>query len=309
MRRTFAILVSLAWPLFLCSSANPYPRERETDKKTANTTQENPKQNKQKGNDATSGQPPAYSANDQSKWKNSDNYQNVSVATPKKPVNTVERVIGIAGAISTVILAMAGIVGIVVAICTLKVIAKQTKATVIAAQASRKSANAAKLSSDALINSERAWILVDIGTLPPFDPSPNEVQILWVFPTVKNYGKTIARITRIAGIVKLIPEGQDLPVVPEYTLGQGFDEQVDTVLPPQVPLQPRLAISGQEFISVREGKFSLFIHGFIEYFDGISEKKRRSAYCFGYVIRGGFSPAETGFYPYLRASREYTECT
>ena len=163
--------------------------------------------------------------------------------------------------------------------------------------------------TEALINSERAWILVDIGKLPPFNADRNEVQVLWIFPTIKNYGKTVARITRIVGIVKLVPEGQDLPVVPEYILGQGFDERIDTVLPPEVPIQPRLGVSGDEFISVREGKSSLFIHGFIEYFDGISEKKRRSAYCFGYVIQSGFSPATTGFYPYLRASREYTECT
>jgi hypothetical protein len=39
--------------------------------------------------------------------------------------------------------------------------------------------------------------------------------------------------------VKLIPEGEKLPVVPEYTLGQGFDEQIDIVLPPEVPMQPR----------------------------------------------------------------------
>jgi len=33
------------------------------------------------------------------------------------------------------------------------------------------------------------------------------------------------------------------------------------------------------------------------------------AYCFGYVIQSGYSPAETGFYPYLAAPPAYTECT
>ena len=177
------------------------------------------------------------------------------------------------------------------------------------AAAARDNAKAAKASADALINSERAWILVDIGKLPPFKPDPNQLQFLWIFPTIKNYGKTVARITRVAGIVKLISEGEKLPVVPEYILGQGFDEQIDTVLPPEVPMQPRLGVSGDELIQVQQGKLSLFVHGFIEYFDGVSEKQRRSAYCFGYVIQGGFSPAETGFYPYLAAPREYTECT
>jgi hypothetical protein len=163
--------------------------------------------------------------------------------------------------------------------------------------------------ADALTSSERAWILADIGRIPPFNPDPNQVQILWIFPTIKNYGKTVARITRVAGIVKLIPEGEKLPVVPEYVLGQGFDERINIVLPPEVPIQPRLGVSGDEFIKVKDGKVSLFVHGFIEYFDGVSEKQRRSAYCFGYVIQGGFSPAETGFFPYLAAPLAYTECT
>jgi hypothetical protein len=200
------------------------------------------------------------------------------------------------------VLAIVGIAGIIIAICTLIVIQRQTKATETAAKA-------AKDSADALINSERAWILVNIGKLPPFKPDPNQLQILWIFPTIKNYGKTVARIKRVAGIVKLIPEGKGLPVVPEYIPGQGFDEQIDIVLPPEVPIQPRLSVGGDELIEVQNGKLSLFVHGFIEYFDGVSEKQRRSAYCFGYIIQGGYSPAETGFYPYLAAPRAYTECT
>ncbi len=99
-------------------------------------------------------------------------------------------------------------------------------------------AKAAKDNAQALISSERAWILVDIGKLPPFAPEPNLVQILWIFPTIKNYGKTVARITRVTGIVKLIPEGEKLPIAPEYIPGQGFDQQIDMVLPPEVPMQP-----------------------------------------------------------------------
>jgi hypothetical protein len=134
------------------------------------------------------------------------------------------------------------------------------------ALATETAANAANKNTKALINSERAWMLVDIGKLPPFDPDPNQLQFLWIFPTIKNCGKTVARIKRIRGFVKLIPEGQDLPIVPEYILGQGFDEQVDIVLPPDVPVQARLGVSGDEFTKVREGKFSLFVHGFIELF-------------------------------------------
>jgi hypothetical protein len=152
-------------------------------------------------------------------------------------------------------------------------------------------------------------VLVDIGKPPPFDPDVNKLEFLWIFPTMKNYGRTVARIKRVAGIIKLIPAGEQLPETPEYIVGQGFDEKIDAVLPPEVPMQPRLGVSGDEWIQIRQGTLSLFVYGFIEYFDGISDKQKRTAYCLSYVIQRGFSPAESGFYPYLTAPAAYTECT
>jgi hypothetical protein len=162
--------------------------------------------------------------------------------------------------------------------------------------------------TEALIDSERAWILADIAKLPNFQPDPNQVQFLWIFPTIKNYGKTPARIKRIVGIVKLISEDEQLPTVPEYIPGQGFDQRIDTVLPPGIPIQPRLVLSGDEFIKIRVGKLTLYIHGFIEYLD-IGRTERRTAYCFAYLVQSGFSPAESGFYPCLEVPTAYTECT
>lgn len=180
---------------------------------------------------------------------------------------------------------------------------------VLQTSVAKTAADAAQKNAQAVIDSERAWILADIGKLPDFDPKPDEVAVLWIFPTIKNYGRTPARIKRVAGIVKLVPSGQQLPSLPEYILGQGFDMQIDLVLPPNSQIQPRLTISPQELVEVRDGKVSLFVHGFIEYLDGVSTEPRKSAYCFGYVIQSGFSPAETGFYPYLSAPAAYTECT
>jgi hypothetical protein len=172
----------------------------------------------------------------------------------------------------------------------------------------RDAADAAKASADAVRNSERAWILASIGNLPNVNPTPNSVQVLWIFPTLKNYGKTPARIKRIAGVVKLIPPGQQLPAVPEYPTGQGFDERVDLVLPPEGQMQPRLGFSAQEFIEVQNGSQTLYVHGFVEYLD-VHDIERRTAYCFSYVIQSGYSPAESAFYPFLAAPRAYTECT
>ena len=131
---------------------------------------------------------------------------------------------------------------------------------------------------------------------------------LWIFLTVQNYGRTPARIKRIAGILNLLPLDQSLPDDPEYITGQGFDEVIDAVLPPDLPIQPRLNITGQEFALVLQGTRTLYAHGFIEYLD-VGGNCRRTAHCLVYVIQAGFSPTQTGFYPAFNVPRAYTECT
>jgi hypothetical protein len=71
----------------------------------------------------------------------------------------------------------AGVAGIIVAICTLKVIERQTKAT--------------ESSVEALIRSERPWLLLAKNTTVPVDPPNND----WKFNVfVKNVGRTPAKI-------------------------------------------------------------------------------------------------------------------
>ena len=69
--------------------------------------------------------------------------------------------------VCTIILTGAGIGGIVVAICTLRIIAQQTKATVISAKATQRSARATQLSAEATQASielqktlKRQWSLI-----------------------------------------------------------------------------------------------------------------------------------------------------
>jgi hypothetical protein len=188
----------------------------------------------------------------------------------------------------------------IIAIPTLIVVGCQAFETRRAVEASRKNA-------EVLISSERAWVLVDIGKLPDL-PDANRVEFLFLYPLIENRGKTVARLSRIRGIVKLVPEGENLPTAPEYPLGQGFDHEVDLILPPHVPIRPKLIISGQEFLDVQAHKKILYVHGSIEYRD-IGGRERVSNYCYAYVIRRGFSPDVTGFYPVLNASAAYTECT
>jgi hypothetical protein len=180
---------------------------------------------------------------------------------------------------------------------------RQTVAMRIAADASQKSA-------EALINSERAWILVDIPSFetPNFDPE--RLQIFWIFPAIMNHGRSVARIKRVKGALALLPEGNTLPAVPEYPRGPSFDDRVDILLPPKTaPLQPHLPITAKEWQDVQDSKISLFVYGLVEYFDGVSKTQRLTSYCLSFVIKAGYSPAETGFYPYLKAPKAYTECT
>ena len=173
-----------------------------------------------------------------------------------------------------------------------------------------KSANAAKASADALINSERAWLLVEIGRLPMFDPDPTKLEILWIHPTFKNCGRTIAHIKTIRAVVRLVPEGQSLPQTPEYPLGQGADiKGVNLMLPPNIPVQPiQLGISGDEFSQILRTEIFLYIHGFVEYLD-LTRTERRTAFCFYYAVQRGYSPAPSAFYLELTAPPEYNDCT
>ena len=196
---------------------------------------------------------------------------------------------------------------VIVGCITFAVIGWQSVETRRAANANYLAAEATQRSVEALVNSERAWVLVDIAPIRDFPAYPNRLEILWVFPSINNHGRTPARLTRVELTTRLMLEGEALPPTPDYT-GPGFDERVDLVLPQGVPVRPKTGISAQDFVLVRERNQRLYNYGFIEYLD-LGKTQRRSAYCFIFVIQGGFSPHPTGFYPALDAPAAYTQCT
>ncbi len=156
---------------------------------------------------------------------------------------------------------------------------------------------------------ERAWVLVSIGKIPEFTIDLNLVQFLWISPTIKNHGRTTARIKRIAMRVELVPEGQVLPPVPSYPPGPSFDRTFEFVYPPEMPIQPiPLPVSNDELARVIARDFTLYVHGVVEYL-AFGRRLRRSGFCYLYWRQAGFSPVETGFYPDFNAPAAYTECT
>jgi hypothetical protein len=182
----------------------------------------------------------------------------------------------------------------------------------IASQAweTRKAAEATERSATAQMDADRSWVLVEIGEIPDFQPIPNQLEILWIRPAIKNVGSTVARIQKIRAVIRLNKEGEALPQIPEYPLGQGADiTGINILLPPNTPVQPiKLGITGDEFTQAKEGKQHLYLHGFIEYLD-LGNTPRRTAFCYYYAVQGGFSPDPTRFYLELTAPAAYNDYT
>jgi hypothetical protein len=220
-----------------------------------------------------------------------------------------------------------GFLGVRLAYNTLKAIERQTKATensvqIIkrqavsmrrqttilreSAEATRVSADAARNSVDVLINSERAWVLVETGKIPDqFGPDPNRVEFLEIKPILRNFGKTPARITRVAVRSHQVPTPDSLPPEPEYQR----ESAVNITLPPDVPLQPmNVLIPLANFTEIRQGNPVLYVYGFVDYLD-LGDKERQSRFCFMYYVPSGFVSMERGFYMATAVPETYTRCT
>lgn len=197
---------------------------------------------------------------------------------------------------------LVAIIGVFFALIALITLICQTIAT-------RKAAGAASDNAKALINSERAWILVDL-TQCRFEPNPDEMGVFWIRPIVKNSGKTIARIKYIRAIVKLLADGESLPPEPQYPLGQGADiPGITAMLPPNEPIKPiKLAITSEELSLVHRFERFLYVHGFVVYLD-FSGQERRSNFCYYYAEQRELSPDPSAFYLHLIAPPPYNECT
>jgi hypothetical protein len=77
-----------------------------------------------------------------------------------------------------------------------------------------------------LMNEQRAWLLVSLPpnsseTVSKFVPHPTTLGVLYVYPVVRNHGKTIARITLSKARFLVLPDAQQVPAEPDYE-GTGF---------------------------------------------------------------------------------------
>jgi hypothetical protein len=183
---------------------------------------------------------------------------------------------------------------VVVAAGTGWVIWKQTIET-------RKAAEAAKKSANALIESERAWLTAEVKN--PDEPTPDS-RIIWIEIPITNNGRTSARIKKVMVTSKLIPfpesiggrPGQ-LPEFPEYEPERTIElEGRDIIIAPTDTLRHmHVFIWPAEWIRVKERQKSLYVYGSIEYSDTIRNLEHTTRFCSIYWVpeRGYNEP--TGF--------------
>jgi hypothetical protein len=168
-------------------------------------------------------------------------------------------------------------------------------------------ARIAKIHTDALVNSERAWVVAEMGKTERMIPA-DEVGWFWIRPKIKNIGKTVARVRQIRARLRFNKKGELLPPEPEYPLGEGVDIQnINVLFPPEFTTQPiELIFTGDQLAKVNKGELLLYVHGFIVYLD-FSGKERRTDFCYRYIVPFGGSTEPPGFYIDATAPPKYND--
>ena len=185
------------------------------------------------------------------------------------------------------------IIGIAVGAAVLIVYALQLKAMKASVVASELAAKAAKLTAEAQINAERAWVFIDRGELADRIQDPVLVGVKELATRgrmshciffIKNFGKTPAKMTMCASELQ-IGSGRDKPPNPGvYEPADGF---------PIVMLAPgeSRAIETRRFgnftdenissLTAREGRQFLWLCGIIIYEDIFqASNKHETKFCF-----------------------------
>jgi len=168
------------------------------------------------------------------------------------------------------------------------------------AKKSAEAATAAKDSAAALVNSERAWLSVEIKTPnPPYSP-----HIIWIDTPITNYGKTPARVKQILVTKKFVPFPEnslgrpgELPEIPEYENSHTVKlEGRDIIIAPGGTLEHmHIEISPQDLARMHDRSVSLYVYGFVEYLDTIKEAEHKTCFCAIYWVAEENWNEPTGF--------------
>ncbi|MGD0800023.1 MAG: hypothetical protein ABR906_01780 [Terracidiphilus sp.] len=194
----------------------------------------------------------------------------ITVANPPPPVSDWSFHEKISWAVSLV-LAIFGYVAFWMGGSLLKKIERQTRYAEIAAEAAGASAHAALLTAQAVIQSERPWILVTSETSRSTE---NGFSIM-----ATNRGRTPARIISTSEQIKIALDEKRLPSPPEYKHGKAGAPLAPTILLPGESMQIKafcrgdvraLCDSEERFKRIETWEEKIFLYGQVLYADMIS---------------------------------------
>jgi hypothetical protein len=149
----------------------------------------------------------------------------------------------------------------------------------------RKSAQAAALNAEALINAERPWVMVQVEKLPGENAAKSVFQL-----NVFNYGKTPAHIITCKGPKAehyRVPE-QNLPIPPDYGtwgwnrrfLAPKDSFAIGQLIDPSSLIRQAIAAEWESEQKESDGRLTLVVYGLIEYSDGVSPTLYKTAFCY-----------------------------
>ena len=200
-----------------------------------------------------------------------------------------------------------GVIGAYLALRTLRAIEEQARSARSSAETAKESALAAKASADAaalnaqaVIDAERAWILVKnvgnpegwyVPTKPDYLPG-----MVFEFEV---YGKTPARVMdaifhleNVTAKLGVKPSEPDIPPLPEYKSAGRSPEfpEGGRIMPSGQTFQIRVGLVQQmtegEWLKLRDGKTVMCAFGIIEYEDSFG-RKRETRTCYVYDFAWG----------------------
>jgi hypothetical protein len=228
----------------------------------------------------------------------------------------------------TIYLVFIGIGGILAAFRTLGTIQQQTahisrqalsmrrQTTILrnSVRAARKGAKAALLNAQAVIDSERAW-MVGMAAGHRLNEPPNGNNNLRYNCKITNIGRTPSKILEVGLAFRKVDSLKNIPPNPTYSPGDITPFNKITVVPSDfIPVSTTLVphLSLEEFAAFRGKNLHLYGYGYVKYLDvfsGNKEEVRESRFCHHYYIPFAKERTEEGFRPCIEAPPEYHEAT
>ena len=190
------------------------------------------------------------------------------------------------------ILMILGIVGAIIAFVTLGFIYWQSKDTQRAlhwakrsAIAAKKSADAALLNAQAIVNAERAWIDGAFKKVKDNDAGWEDITSFPHQLRIINRGRTPAYIAAVE--LEWGAVGLELTTLPDY-LGNKSIQEINIFLPPsRIPrkvtvLDMASAVSNSDWLKILAGQKTGVVKAVIKYWDVISRENRETSLVYSY---------------------------